>query len=145
MKNVSWHAEQRQDVAIARVIDLLSVGSRPLGEDTEPPAVRRLLREWNRLHLDRGVLYRNATQDGQPVKQLVVPESHRASAFNGIHKDVGHPGKDKTRWLARHFIGQEWRRILKSGSQAVLVAFVVKPQRNLWLNFCQLLHLDQCS
>jgi len=47
------------------------------------------------------VLFRNATQDGRPVKQLVVPTAHRATAINGVHRDAGHPGKDKALWLAR--------------------------------------------
>lgn len=33
--------------------------------------------------------------------QLVVPHSFRVTALQGIHNDVGHPGKDKTLWLAR--------------------------------------------
>ena len=67
----------------------------------ETPSVRKLLRERNHLMVVDGILYRTTHQEGQPVKQLVLPESFRDTALKGIHDEVGHPGKEKTLWLAR--------------------------------------------
>jgi hypothetical protein len=33
--------------------------------------------------------------------QLVIPYSHRSFAFTGVHGNIGHPGRDKSLWLAR--------------------------------------------
>ena len=46
-------------------------------------------------------MYRNATLDGERVVQLVLPDHFKDIALMGIHDDTGHPGKDKSVWLAR--------------------------------------------
>jgi hypothetical protein len=58
----------------------------------QTPAVQRYLREAKRLVIKN---------DGLPVSQLVIPESHRRIAIQGIHNDAGHQGKEKSLWLAR--------------------------------------------
>lgn len=100
---IDWATEQKNDQAIARILILKSKGSQ-LGEGNhhrETKQVQKYMREHKQLVLDDGVLYRTSTLDGQPVKQLVIPESYRNLAMNGVHADIGHPGIEKTLWLAR--------------------------------------------
>jgi transposase InsO family protein len=82
---------------------LISSGSLKGGKNAsaETPAVQRYLREAKRLVIKNDTLYRTATLDGLPVSQLVIPESHRRIAIQGIHNDAGHQGKEKSLWLAR--------------------------------------------
>ena len=101
--NVDWRFEHSRDRSIARVVSLLHSGFRPRGRNLgkELPPVQKLLREWKRLSLQDGILYRTTVQNGEAVKQLVLPESFRETALKGIHDNIGHPGKEKTLWLAR--------------------------------------------
>ena len=101
--NISWLQEQQKDETISRVTDLLRSSFRPREEDyrRESKNVQKYLREWNRLYLADGILFRTASLDGQPVRQIVIPETHKNIAFQGIHSEVGHPGKEKSVWLAR--------------------------------------------
>lgn len=77
------------------------------GEKT-PPTVRRelpelpvLLREWNRLELHDGVLYRKRKDGDQVTYQLVLPEVLRESVLQSLHNDMGHMGIDRTLDLVR--------------------------------------------
>ena len=45
--------------------------------------------------------YRMSSNNGESVKQLVLPVSFHEIALKGIHDEVGHPGKEKSLWLAR--------------------------------------------
>lgn len=100
---IDWSKEQGKDKTLSHLIYILGTGSSHRGRDTntEPPAVRRYLREINRLSIHDGILYRTATLDGQQVRQLLIPESYRNIAIKGIHNDAGHQGKEKTLWLGR--------------------------------------------
>lgn len=64
-------------------------------------AVQRFFREWRKLYLRDGILFRKTKIEEREVSQLVIPEVYRELAFQEIHRDTGHPGKDKTLWLAR--------------------------------------------
>lgn len=94
--------KQRADSAIREVIAQME-----LGEKTTPtvrkelPELPLLLREWNRLELHDGVLYRRR-QDGDLVTyQLVLPEVLRAAVLQSLHNDMGHMGIDRTLDLVR--------------------------------------------
>lgn len=67
----------------------------------ESKEVQKYVRERKRLTVENEVLYRTAFQDGEAVKQLILPVDYRDIAFKGIHSDIGHPGKDKSLWLAK--------------------------------------------
>ena len=68
----------------------------------EEKEVARLLKEWDRLSLVDGVLYRRRQDDTSPdVLQLVVPKTLKKKAFTGIHDDMGHLGIERTLDLAR--------------------------------------------
>ena len=80
---IDWKREQRQDKGIAYVSDITMNGSRPSEEEIKaaPVSAKSLLREYTRLFIDKGILYRTAKIYGQKVQQIVIPESHRTDAF----------------------------------------------------------------
>ena len=63
--------------------------------------VQKYLRIFKKLKVVNGILCKTAFHGDRKFLQLVVPQSYRVTALQGIHNDVGHPGKDKTLWLAR--------------------------------------------
>ncbi len=103
-RHIDWKYEQSKDPTLARVVCLLDKGFHPRGKDlsSESREVQRFFRQWGRLKLKDGILFRIATIDNQSVSQLVLPLSHREYALQGLHDDVGHPGKEKSLWLARN-------------------------------------------
>lgn len=63
--------------------------------------VQKYLRNFKKPKIVNGILCKTAFHGDRKFLQLVVPQSFRVTALQGIHNDVGHPGKDKTLWLAR--------------------------------------------
>ncbi len=53
--------------------------------------------EWNRLHLEGGLLYRRTKER----KQLVLPSKYRTLAFEHLHDRMGHVGTERVLSLAR--------------------------------------------
>ena len=101
---VDWQRFQRDDVTIRHVIDLMessttlsSVEKHQMSRD-----VRLFWRERPRLTFIDMVLYRQVyNQSGKRHYQLVIPESHRARALEGVHDETGHMGYERTLELAR--------------------------------------------
>lgn len=61
-----------------------------------------MLREMHKLSLVEGVLYHMVSdQYGQKYGQLVVPQSFRERALEGVHDETGHMGYERTLELAR--------------------------------------------
>lgn len=91
--------EQRADPAIRKIMELK--------ESNTPPAecnrgncntdTMRLLREWGKLHIEDGLLYRKTT--GR--RQLVLPATYRPLALTYLHNNMGHVGVEKVLTLAR--------------------------------------------
>lgn len=99
-----WHWLQREDVALARVIDILEnrCNNATVDKRSEEAEVILLLREKSKLLLVDGVLYRKVfNQRGEAFNQLVMPTSHRERAFQGVHDETGHMGIERTLELAR--------------------------------------------
>lgn len=67
------------------------------------PAVLGLLRQWDRLTLRTGLLYRTHQRPdgGEWVYQLVLPESLREEVFQLLHTHHGHQGIERTTELIR--------------------------------------------
>ncbi|XP_062612631.1 uncharacterized protein LOC134274364 [Saccostrea cucullata] len=103
LSDIHWRREQEKDKDLARVIELKKQGfyHNRVKMKKEDYSVQRFFREWKKLYLKDGILYRKAIIDEREVSQLVIPKVYREVAFQGIHRDTGHPGKEKTLWLAR--------------------------------------------
>jgi hypothetical protein len=116
MARIDWPSEQAKDPSIAQVVHLISSGSLKGGKNasSETQAVQRYLREAKHLVIKNDTLYRTATLDGLPVSQLVIPESHRRIAIQGMHNDAGKL-KRTYGWPDRGFIGMVLRKTLPSG------------------------------
>ena len=93
-----WKTHQRADPAVSHVIRSLEMKKRPSKEEIQNMSqeFKILYREWDKLELRRGVLYRNIMVDEEPQCQLVLPQSHRDEAFICLHDDVGHQGYERT-------------------------------------------------
>lgn len=92
-------AAQKEDTAISEVINLKKRGWNPNDKDKSQMGreTRRLVHEWNKVKLDKGILYR---QSGQQ-KQLVLPSKLKPVVLKNLHYDMGHVGADKVIHLAR--------------------------------------------
>ena len=64
---------------LSRVVYLLDNGFKLRGKDLrgENREVQQYIRQWNHLKLINGTLYRTVTLEGQPIRQLVLPNSYR--------------------------------------------------------------------
>lgn len=95
---------QRDDPVVGPILHHRSLNTKPKRRDgVEGGAqVGVLLREWKRLVVKDGILYRKV-KDGQrkSIEQLVLPEKLRMFAKTALHDDSGHLGLDRTFALMR--------------------------------------------
>ena len=100
-----WRQEQLHDPIISGVLFYFSRQRKPdAGERSqEPSALLRLLREWDRLTLRDGTLWRCYQDPGsQEIRyQLVLPEAQKQEVWHWCHEKAGHFGADKTTALIR--------------------------------------------
>lgn len=91
---------QERDPVIRPILQAKRVGQAPTAGSlrSEHPDVRVLLRQWSKLYLNPdGVLYR---QSGSR-NQLILPHEYCQTVFNTLHKEMGHPGVERTVDLIR--------------------------------------------
>ena len=55
-----------------------------------------MYRTFRSLKLIRGMLYRESENYSEKRNQLVLPCCFTEQVLNGLHNDMGHPGKDRT-------------------------------------------------
>ena len=53
------------------------------------------------LKMIRGILYREMKDGDNTIQQLVLPKIYQKIVLQGLHNDVGHPGRDRTLSLVR--------------------------------------------
>ncbi|XP_023197669.1 uncharacterized protein LOC111610011 [Xiphophorus maculatus] len=99
---VDLQEQQQADPAIREVIHQLETGEKVL------PSVREelsdlplLLREWNRLELVDGILYRRRHDGDKLIYQLILPPKLRPTVLKSLHHDMGHMGIERTIDLVR--------------------------------------------
>ena len=100
---------QKKDTIINRVIEYKNRGRFPSKEERgeEPHKVKLLMREWNNLRIENGILKRKkGTFD-----QLVVPRKFHQIVFRELHEEMSHLGSERVIQLAReHFY---WPRMVE--------------------------------
>ena len=97
--------QQRLDSTISRAIHYVERGHRPSRRERvhEGQPALRLLKQWEKLALQDGILYR-VTKDPMTKHkrfQYVLPESLKSEALSGVHDLAGHQGQPRTLSLAR--------------------------------------------
>ncbi len=97
--------KQEGDHVLSRVLLYVCRGKRPSRRERakEPYKALKLLKQWDRLKLLDGILYR-VRKD--PVTkftryQFIVPDSLISEVLRGIHDEAGHQGQGRTSSLAR--------------------------------------------
>lgn len=94
--------KQHIDPCIRELIHQLETGERiPPTARAELPELPFLLREWSRLELVDGILYRRRRDNEDLSYQLVLPEELRPSVLKSLHEDMGHMGIERTLDLVR--------------------------------------------
>ena len=90
---------QQEDEVTREVLKLKEKGWIPNESDKKQMSkeVRRLVREWSKLKVEQGVLYRQAG----PRKQLVLPSKFKLTILKELHDNMGHVGADKVIHLVR--------------------------------------------
>lgn len=91
--------QQRKDLVIGKILELKENNTQ-LTEDkqkTLDKPTRKLSREWSRLHVEDGLLYRKTL--GR--KQLVLPAIYKQTAFTYLHDKMGHVGVERVLSIAR--------------------------------------------
>ena len=58
-------------------------------------------RIFHSLKMIRGILYREMKDGDTVIQQLVLPKIYHNTVFQGLHNDVGHPGRDRTLSLVK--------------------------------------------
>ena len=54
------------------------------------------MKDWDKLNLCDGILYRSGIVSNQDFQQLVVPITYRDDIFKSLCSDLGHQGRDRT-------------------------------------------------
>ncbi|KAJ8362598.1 hypothetical protein AAFF_G00367730 [Aldrovandia affinis] len=105
LSSADLQSHQRQDPTINRVLHFVERKRRPSRRerDKENQMVLRILKQWDKLTVLDGILYR-VTRD--PVTkhkrfQFVLPDSLKSQALAGVHDLAGHQGQPHTLSLVR--------------------------------------------
>ena len=96
---------QERDPVVGKVFQFFSQQRYPTKMERQamPKACLELLRQWGRLSLKDGVLYRHIKLpgNGEEVDQIALPEALQGVVFQQLHDEHGHPGRDRTYELIR--------------------------------------------
>lgn len=121
--------EQRADPELSRVIFYVERRRRPTRRERpkEPLNALKLLKQWDKLAMDDGILYR-VSRD--PVtrgrkRQFIVPLSLQREVLWGCHDETGHQGQDRTLHLVKQrfywsTVERDVRNYVKCCSRCVL-------------------------
>ena len=100
--NINWESEQMNDDVLKRVRQAVTSGNKTTVTEDDPSDLKLILREFPKLEIHQGVLYRRIHQTtGSARRQLVLPQKFRKQAITSLHNDLGHLGMERTIALAR--------------------------------------------
>ncbi|MEW8546424.1 MAG: ribonuclease H family protein, partial [Candidatus Thiodiazotropha sp.] len=84
-----WRKAQLDDPSLRFIISHIQEGV-PAKRTLDPAFDKRYLKEWDKLKMSNGVLYRKIILNGQDFLQLVLPPVFREDVFQALHNDLGH-------------------------------------------------------
>lgn len=89
---------QKDDPTISTVMKLLGETKKPSSRKTKTFSrpVQLLLREWNKLCISDGILYRQRQIDNKTIDQLVLPQMCHKEVLKSLHDNMAHLGRDRT-------------------------------------------------
>lgn len=97
--------KQEEDDILSRVFHYVGRGRRPSRREKfkEPTRAVKVLKQWNKLKLLDGILYRVSKDplSGKKRYQYVVPAALLKHVLQGVHDEAGHQGQYRTLYLAR--------------------------------------------
>ena len=131
MHIVDWEQAKEADVALARCRKWLHLrrGMPPprqdtllkecLGGEAEMEQGKMFFHICNSLVLNKGLMYVNMTPKGETegVLVFVIPMAQHHMALNGVHRDVGHQGQQRTLALAQE---RFWWPMMMEDCQAIV-------------------------
>ncbi|KAJ8358417.1 hypothetical protein AAFF_G00441720 [Aldrovandia affinis] len=151
LSSADLQSHQRQDPTINRVLHFVERKRRPSRRerDKENQMVLRILKQWDKLTVLDGILYR-VTRD--PVTkhkrfQFVLPDSLKSQALAGVHDLAGHQGQPRTLSLVRqrffwYDVEKDVRSYVRNCARPNCEESGQKAVGQLW-GFPQRLHSDQ--
>lgn len=157
----NWAEEQRKDPAISRVMSCVEKGCCPPVKSRKGESVEAqlLFREWDKLVVRDGILYRRRIDKGTPALQLVLPRRYKLLVLENLHDDTGHLGIERTLDLLRerffwpfmsrdvkHYVGTCGRCVRRKGvasSRNTAPLVTVKTSRPLELVCMDYLSLEE--
>lgn len=92
---------QREDPVWNKVIKLVESDNLPADHTANSLEEQSILREWKRLRLKSGILYRTRECEGKTLFQLILPVVLRPIALKNLHDDIRHLGIERTLELTR--------------------------------------------
>ena len=87
---------QKKDLQLSLIYDKVSKNQKPKLSEIhriQSKPIRRLLLQFNRLSLIRGVLHCHSFKDDDEIQQLILPQQLRKPILKSLHDDNGHQGQ----------------------------------------------------
>lgn len=91
-----WRSRQRDDPIIGIFSRAVTNKVKPAKMEITTREGKTLLREFHKLFLKRGVLYRRVADNDEEKCQLVLPSAYRKQALQSAHDDMGHFGRERS-------------------------------------------------
>uniref|UniRef100_A0A9J8CSN7 Gypsy retrotransposon integrase-like protein 1 n=1 Tax=Cyprinus carpio carpio TaxID=630221 RepID=A0A9J8CSN7_CYPCA len=101
LSNEELRKQQRMDPDLKFIIDSLELNKKPSTPGDQSLTTILWIREWNRLELRDGLLYRKRQDQGNTLHQLALPVALRGTVLRSLHDDMGHMGIERTLDLVR--------------------------------------------
>lgn len=93
---------QKNDLFLGEVWRAVCDKKHPSNIQSSHPKMKILKREWEKLSVYNGLLYRTVRQSNNRVKrQLVLPKQFHKRVLKSLHDEIGHLGFDKSYGLVR--------------------------------------------
>lgn len=94
---------QLEDPVLSKVLSFIESGVKPSSNciRKEPPKIRKVLRQWDKLKLINGILYRFIETNEGESQQLLLPEKLIPIVLKCLHDQTGHQGAERTLSLVR--------------------------------------------